>query len=194
MAKGPWAFQYHHYSDDSLARAWFRSTTIAPLDYQMSHDTPQSRTGQADEGLPFEWYYQERRYLEDMKRRGRRRVDQMVSGGAAGALVLSITFVDRLVSQDAAVFLGWLPAAWIVLLVALGTSLGSSVTQERAFQEMIDDLDAVYSGEADKTVLSETRVDSLTTALNTTSLVSLCLGIALLAVFVWLNLSAGASV
>lgn len=186
---------YASCNDDPLARIPVSADYDSlDLDYRMSSETPQSRTDHADKRVPYEWYYEERRYLEEMKRRGRRRVDQMVSGGAAGALVLSITFVDRLVSQDAAVSLSWLAAAWIVLLLALGTSLGSSVTQERAFHEMIENLDAVYSGEADKTALGETKVDSMTRGLNAVSLVSLCLGIALLAVFVWLNISAGASV
>ena len=64
-------------------------------------------------------YFEERRLLLEARQRGYQRADQMIVGGATGALVLSITFLRNLGSAAGLLASGWLVSAWILLLVTL---------------------------------------------------------------------------
>lgn len=134
------------------------------------------------------WYEDRRKALVEQRRHGRRRADQMVSGGAAGALVLSIGFVDGIAVAPTPELLYLLGGAWIVLLVALATSLGSFITQEKAFREAIENLDEMLQAGEYRPGWEQTPMNDRTRQLNKLAITCLGIGVLGLAAFAWLNL------
>ena len=92
--------------------------------------------------LTNEQYFEERRLLLAGRQRGYQRADQMIVGGATGALVLSITFLRNLGSAAGLLASWWLVSAWILLLVTLLLNLWSNYTSARSFEVEIKRLEA----------------------------------------------------
>lgn len=59
--------------------------------------------------IPYEHFIAERHKIIDARARSYQRTDQLVTGGAAGALVLSITFLEKLAPDPSE------HARWILL-------------------------------------------------------------------------------
>ena len=104
------------------------------------------KTADANSGntpkLTNEQYFEERRLLLAGRQRGYQRADQMIVGGATGALVLSSTFLQNLGSADGLLASWWLASAWILLLVTLLLNLWSNYTSARSFEVEILRLEA----------------------------------------------------
>jgi hypothetical protein len=83
------------------------------------------------------------RYVE-VRHRAQQRVDQIVAAGAAGALVLSITFMRGIAPSPAAWTAVLLVAGWVALLVALGSSLAHHHLGQRAYDDYVRELDRVF--------------------------------------------------
>ena len=83
--------------------------------------------------LTNEQYFEERKLLLAARQRGYQRADQMIVGGATGALVLSITFLRNLGSAAGLLASGWLVSAWSLLLVTLLLNLLSNYTSAKSF-------------------------------------------------------------
>ena len=64
-------------------------------------------------------YFAERKLLLEARQRGYQRADQMITGGATGALVLSITFLRNIGSGAGLQASEWLIRAWVLLLLTL---------------------------------------------------------------------------
>ena len=92
--------------------------------------------------LTNEQYLEERKLLLAARQRGYQRGDQMIVGGATGALVLSITFLRNLGSEAGLLASGWLIFAWILLLVTLLLNLLSNYTSAKSFDVEIKRLEA----------------------------------------------------
>lgn len=76
--------------------------------------------------------------------------DRVLIAGAAGALALSVTFIEKIAANPVAESRLILAVGWVLLLASLGTSLGSYVLRSRAYQSARDALDsAVLAGERD---------------------------------------------
>lgn len=87
-------------------------------------------------------YFAERSLLLQARQRGYERAEQMVVGGATGALVLSITFLEKIVPAATAIHPSLLVVAWILLLFCLIASLSGQYASARAFDVEIDRLEA----------------------------------------------------
>ena len=92
-------------------------------------------------------YFEERKLLLGARQRGYQRADQMIVGGATGALVLSVTFLRSLGSEAGLLASEWLVSAWVLLLLALLLSLLSNYTSAKSFDVEILRLDAWLHGE-----------------------------------------------
>ena len=92
--------------------------------------------------LTNEQYFEERKLLLAARQRGYQRADQMIVGGATGALVLSITFLRNLGSAAGLLASEWLIFAWFLLLVALLLNLLSNYTSAKSFDVEILRLEA----------------------------------------------------
>jgi len=136
--------------------------------------------------IPYEEYLRQRHAFVDAGQRGRQRLDQLLVAGATGALVLSVTFLERIAPTPVAVSRPLLLAGWVVLLLALGVSMLGFEASSRAFEEGIRSLDRhQQSGLAfDPTA---NRWDRRTALLNRVSLALFFAGIALLVAFAFVN-------
>jgi hypothetical protein len=94
--------------------------------------------------MPYEQFIAERHKIIDARARSYQRTDQLVTGGAAGALVLSITFLEKIAKNrsDAARWI--LLAAWGLLLLSLGFSLASHYASCSAFNRYLREFDSAY--------------------------------------------------
>lgn len=130
------------------------------------------------------WYRSERRYYDEGRRRAEQRIGQMVSGGATGGLVLSVSLVGGLSSTPGHGLLGLLLASWGSLLGALVCSLWSLRKSAEAHLEVVERLDAAYrnSSLADYEARS-VKADGATKRLNAWAVVLLGVGIVGLACF-----------
>lgn len=134
------------------------------------------------EELNRHWYF----VADQINRAGERR-DRYVVFGAAGALVLSVTFLQQVSSEPKDWSLWLLVAAWASLLVAMGCSLLSWDTTYQANRELIESLGERIVG-ADRPSFPDERLDRWTRRLTVSSLASLFVGVALLTVFAAVNL------
>ncbi len=103
--------------------------------------TTDANSGNTPE-LTNEQYFEERKLLLAARQRGYQRADQMIVGGATGALVLSITFLRNLGSAAGLLASGWLVFAWFLLLVTLLVNLLSNYTSAKSFDVEILRLEA----------------------------------------------------
>lgn len=69
--------------------------------------------------IPYEQFLAERRLYIEARQRTEQRTSQMITGGAVGALLLSITFLDTIAPDPAPESRATLIGAWGLLLVAL---------------------------------------------------------------------------
>ena len=92
--------------------------------------------------LTNEQYFEERRLLLAGRQRGYQRADQMIVGGATGALVLSVTFLRSLGSEAGLLASEWLVSAWVLLLITLFLSLLLNYTSAKSFNVEILRMDA----------------------------------------------------
>jgi hypothetical protein len=128
-------------------------------------------------------YFEERKLLLDARQRGYQKAEQMIMGGSAGALVLSVTFLEKL-APAASVHHTWLlVGAWIVLLVCLGLSLFGQYASAWAFDSELARLDALVNNQR----LPKNRWRVRNTFCSVVSAGTLVVGIALLATFAFVN-------
>ena len=92
-------------------------------------------------------YFAERKLLLEARQRGYQRADQMITGGATGALVLSITFLRNLGSVAGLQASEWLIRAWVLLLLTLLLSLLSNYASAKGFDVEILRLESWSHGE-----------------------------------------------
>jgi len=131
-------------------------------------------------------YLDERRLLIDEEREAARTFDKAMLTLSGGALGLSITFIRQLAPNPHTT--GLLIAAWAGLTVALLTTCIALHVSQLAFQRARDLLDDDQRGV--KGALERSNVPAAwTRRLNWTATLVFVLGIALLAVFAFINLS-----
>jgi hypothetical protein len=154
-------------------------TTVLPGD----PGEPPPASSLAD--MPYESFLVERQKIVDARQRAQQRVDQIINGGAAGALVLSITFADTLAA--AAPKTTWLlPLAWTLLLVTLGCNFVAHFLSQWAFDRYLGSFDAAYNTGSE---CSHDGIENKASrALDVTAAVAFVLGIALLGAFALTNL------
>ncbi len=138
---------------------------------------------ESDPNLTRDEYFAERRMLIDARQHGYRRAEQMVIGGATGSLVLSITFLEKLIPAAKAVSTGLLLSAWVVLLACLSLSLFGQYGSARAFDCEIARLEARLHAE----VVPANRWATCNSVCGAISGLLLVVGIALLALFAYVN-------
>jgi hypothetical protein len=130
-------------------------------------------------------YFEERKLLLEARQRGYQRAEQMILGGATGALVLSATFLEKFVPAGAAVRRPELLfGAWGTLLMCLALGLASQYTSAFSFTCELLAHDARTHGErAPKNWWRQCN-----TICSIGSAITLILGIALMAAFAYINL------
>jgi len=134
---------------------------------------------------------EERRLLIEGERIGSQQFDRAILNLSAGALALSITFLERVLQQP------WqhtrvLAAAWVGFCTAIIFTLSSFLTSQSAHRKQLEILEGLLAGE--ESVLQRNSLAVWTQCLNIAAAVAFVTGTIVLLVFAYLNLSKGGSV
>ena len=128
-------------------------------------------------------YFAERGLLLQARQSGYERAEQMIVGGATGALILSITFLERIAPAATATYPSLLVVAWVLLLGCLVASLSGNYASARAFDAEIDRLEASLHTEP----IPANAWATCTRVLGIIGSTLLVAGISLMAWFAYLN-------
>jgi hypothetical protein len=128
-------------------------------------------------------YFDERAMIIEARQRGYQRAEQMLTGGATGALLLSITFLEKIVPASTVTKAGLLVSAWATLLLCLSCSLAGQYASARAFGCELARLDASVHDKP----LPPNRWATVNRVLGAVGPVLLVGGILLLAWFAFVN-------
>jgi hypothetical protein len=150
----------------------------------MTNETDGDRSNSSLLDLTREEYFAERRLLIDARQRSYQRAEQMVVGGATGALLLSITFLEKLVPSKTVDKPVFLILSWAALLCCLTASLLGQHSSGRAFDCEMSRLDAMANQEK---LLPSNRWATCNRVADMVAAILLVLGIGFLAVFAYLN-------
>lgn len=103
-----------------------------------------SPTPAVDENLfkAYALYLTERTRLSASKQDQSKAYDQTILTYSAGAIALSITFLDKIIKNPSA--RGWLYTSWILFSVAMLSTLWSFLVSQRAFEDEMRVLDQRY--------------------------------------------------
>ncbi|MCL5022548.1 MAG: hypothetical protein M1497_04125 [Nitrospirae bacterium] len=130
-------------------------------------------------------YLEERKQLITAERDTVQQFDRSILTLAAGALALSITFINQIAPEPKLSSICWLIAAWSLFCLSLLSTLISFLTSQAACRKQRDILDGEISGEeADRT----NKAASWTNGLNYFSIAFFILGVVSLVVFSAINL------
>lgn len=132
----------------------------------------------------------------DAPRHGIIQYDRLIPWASGGALLPSVTILEKLTTQPPPSTKPFLAAAWGTLFVALASSVLSHYTSARAYEAARERLDIVYGAQQTQESLlqyfrHESRLkwnDRATRVLNLLAALGLLSGVALLGVFAFLNL------
>lgn len=142
-----------------------------------------SDAGPSTPRLTADQYFAERALLIQARQGAYQRTDQIILGGAAGALVLSVTFLEKLVPQPTVVFPLFLVFAWGALLLGLLAALAGQFVSGRSFDRELDGLDADVHGKP----RPRNKWAPYTRLCLVLSALLLVVGITLLALFAYFN-------
>jgi hypothetical protein len=136
--------------------------------------------------MPYDQFITERRAIVDARQRAQQRIDQIIAGGAAGALVLSISFLDNIAPTPPISTRPVLVAAWCALLGALTCNFLGHYASQRAFDRFLEEFDEAFVNRVP--CASQTRTGAVPRILDAVSSCLFIGGVALLAWFAYLNL------
>lgn len=159
-------------------------------------DTGEDAAG-SDSGMPVwsldkqdlirHWYF-----LAELSADANKARDRTVVAGAAGGLILSITFLDQIASDPSTWSLVVLLVAWGLLLTSLGCALYGWHATSQAFAQHLRTVGEIIQ-EAREPTLPDPELDEFTKKTIAGSLIALTLGVLLLAFFAAVNLPWGGS-
>lgn len=138
-----------------------------------------------------EYYEQERPALRSGERRAQRSLDKVLRWLAGGALALSLAFYQQIAPTPSDLSLTILQVGWTLLIISLGSVLGSLITMKQGFRRERELLEEFLDGEIDSPEERPNRWDTATTLLNWTSTATAVLGVVAVIVFAWMNLERG---
>jgi hypothetical protein len=131
-------------------------------------------------------YFRERTSLVEMEQKSADQHDKAILTLTAGALGLSLTFIDRIAPNPAANTLWVVGTAWIAFILSIFAILASFLTSQSACRRQRELLDSEYStGEPPE---ETNNFADATRYLNVAAYSCFLLGVVFLASFSWVNL------
>lgn len=155
---------------NSKSLALAENVTEVPDDYAMSEDT----------------YVRERTSLVEMEQKSADQHDKAILTLTAGALGLSLTFIDKIAPNPAVNTLWIVGVAWLSFIVSIFVILASFLTSQSACRRQRELLDIEYSTSEPPEELN-TFADA-TRYLNVAAYTCFLIGVVFLASFSWVNL------
>lgn len=114
------------------------------------------------------------------------KTDQVLLAGAAGALALSVTFIEKIASTPLAATMWMLGSSWLSLLASLGAALVSYELRSQTFALARRTLDKAQDPDKMNMKLVD-RCNGVLLGLKAVSLVTLLIGVVLLVLFAYRN-------
>lgn len=105
---------------------------------------------------------------------------------SAGALALSLTFLDKIVDITKAEFLWIIILGWIFLIITLCVNLSSQLYSKRCCWNVMDDIEKGL--DQNKIKINVDRRNKKIEKINIITLLSLCLGIVMIIIFSTINI------
>lgn len=133
----------------------------------------------------YQVYLEERKQLISAERETAQQFDKAILTLAAGALALSITFINQIAPQPKPNSIYWLIIAWSFFCLSLLSTLISFLTSQVACRKQRDILDDKVSGKENN---KNNKAASWTNRLNYFSIAFFILGVISLIVFSAINL------
>lgn len=144
---------------------------------------------QATSVLPMDVYYRERTAFIEMEHKSSEQHDKAILTLAAGALALSLTFVEKIAPHPKTATVGLIAASWAAFILSIITILASFLTSQIACRKQCESLDNLFAGKGAGPQLTKWAV--VTERLNLGSYLSFVAGLIALAVFGFFNLPSG---
>jgi hypothetical protein len=130
-------------------------------------------------------YLEERKQLIEAERETAQQFDKAILTLAAGALALSITFINQIAPNPKPHSIYYLVGAWILFCASLLSTLISFLTSQVACRKQRDILDMEISGRDNN---KNNKAASWTNKLNYCSIACFILGVIFLIIFSAINL------
>lgn len=138
-----------------------------------------------DENNEYKIYLEERKILIDAERDTAQQFDKAILTLAAGALALSITFINQIAPEPEPNSICYLITAWSLFALSILSTLISFLSSQAACRQSRDVLDQQISG---ITSSKKTSAHTVTNILNYFSIGSFILGVIFLVIFSSINL------
>lgn len=138
-----------------------------------------------DEQNEYQVYLEERKLLITAERETSQQFDKAILTLAAGALGLSITFINQIAPHPESRSICFLVSAWILFCLSLLSTLISFLASQAACRKQRDALDENILG---KNICENNKAAAWTNWLNYFSIVFFIIGVIALIVFSALNL------
>ena len=137
----------------------------------------------------YDVYLEERKLLIDAEREGARTFDKAILTLSAGALALSITFLEKIVRVDQTTIWWGLIASWIAFGGSILLILFSFLTSQWACRRQIEILDEELINDAgQRKSKTNNNWTTATTVLNIASILSFTVGVTFFCCFSFANL------
>jgi len=137
--------------------------------------------------MPYKDFLAERQKIVEARQRAQQRTDQLVTSGAGGALVLSITFLEKIAPHPEKWTSLLLVASWGMLLIALLFNLISHFVSQRAFDDFLAAFDQSFRSGLPYELNS--RVTRMAVRLARAAAAAFVVGVGLLATFAFVNVT-----
>lgn len=141
------------------------------------------------ERTKYEVYLEERKLLVQAKKEGSQQFDRAILTLAAGALAISITFINQIAPHPKPWTIYFLVLGWIAFIMSLLFTLISFLTSQKACTEQIAILEHSYF-EAEGEPNKKNNPGIWTSRLNIASIGTFVIGVVLLASFSISNIAA----
>lgn len=140
--------------------------------------------------LSYDTYLKERESLINSELEGSKSFDKFILTLSAGAIGLSLTFIDKLISGIYPGTIWLLGIAWVSLVMSMLFTLLSLLTSQSSCRKQRDILDKIYNNQTSD--VEQTNVFStLTNGLNIFSMGFFIMGVILLLTFCTVNIAKG---
>jgi hypothetical protein len=138
--------------------------------------------------IEYDTYLEERKLLIEAKDDGSKQFDKGILTLSAGALAISITFINQISPHPKNCTLYLLSIAWISFIMSLLSTLISFLTSQEAYSRAIEILETEFFKDKPNSCNKNTYA-TLTKILNYTSAILFIIGVIFLVCFCMANLN-----
>lgn len=141
-----------------------------------------------DKQKEYEVYLEERKLSIEAERGTAQQFDKAILTLAAGALALSITFINQIAPYPKPESIYFLIGAWSLFCLSMLSTLISFLTSQKACRNARDILDEIFHNDKQNNITKDNKAATWTNRLNYCSIALFIWGVILLIIFSAMNL------